>query len=153
MITRLQGEMRRFAHLASLNRYFCLESVRETKRLLKHLRDGWREQFLYAVQFSDHALPCLLPNACGLSPVELQSGDQLSMAQSDVMVRINGGKVIERTGQPWREFQLSRGVVPVWAYEHERAAGSLTVHAELEELRKYIARVSEKLFPGTSHLW
>lgn len=154
MITRLQGEMRRFAHLANLNRDFCLEMAGETKRLpqpksrmLKHLRDGWREQFLEAVQFSDHAMPCALMNACGVRPVELQSGVQLAMAQDNVLVRINGGKVREHTGQPWREFQLARGAIPVWAYEQVRAAGGMTVHAEPEGLRKYIARVSEKLFP------
>ena len=154
MITRLQGEMRRFAHLASLDRDFCLEMVSETKRLpqsksrmLRHLRDGWREQFLDAVQFSDHAMPCALLNACGLRPVELQTGVQLSMAQENVLVRINGGKVREHTGQPWREFQLARDVMPGWAYERVRAAGSMTVHAEPEGLRKFIARVSEKLFP------
>jgi len=154
MLARLQSEMRRLAHLVNLDRESCLDRAGETtrrpqpkSRMLKHLHDGWRERFLEAVQFSDHAMPCALLNACGLRPVELESGVRLSLAQDNVLVRINGGKVREHTGQPWRQFQLARGLFPDWAYEQVRAAGGMTVHAEPEALRKFIARVSEKLFP------
>ncbi|GKT20156.1 hypothetical protein AVHY2522_24905 [Acidovorax sp. SUPP2522] len=91
MLTRLQGEMRRLAHLVNLDRESCLERAGETtrtpqpkSRMLKYLPDGWREQFLDAVQFSDHAMPCALLNACGLRPVELQSGVQLSLVSCPV---------------------------------------------------------------------
>lgn len=154
MLTRLQGEMRRLAHLVNLDRESCLDRAGETtrapqpkSRMLKYLPDGWREQFLGAVQLSDHAMPCALLNACGLRPVELESGVQLSLVEDNVLVRINGGKVREHTGQPWRQFQLARGLFPDWAYEQVLAAGGMTIHAEPEALRKFMARVSEKMFP------
>lgn len=92
-------------------------------------------------------MPCAILSATGLRPVELEKGVRLVMRDDRVHVTINGGKVRSIAGQPWREFELAPEALPAWAYAEVKRLGAMTVSADTEAFRKYISRVSEKLYP------
>lgn len=156
VVTReLQLELPALGWTYLLDRDTCLAAVggkpklaSSKSRMLKRLPMGWREGFLDAVANSDqYAMPCALLDACGLRPVELEKGVAMEMKGERVQVRIHGGKVRDGAGQPWRQFELAREALPVWAYDKIKRDGSMTVSADPDALRAFIGRVSEKLFP------
>lgn len=138
-----------------LDRDVCLAAVggkpepaSSKSRMLKRLPLGWRDGFLDAVANSaQYAMPCALLDACGLRPVELEKRVAMEMKGERVQVRIEGGKVRDGAGQPWRQFELTREALPAWAYDKVKHARLLTVSADPDALRAFIGRVSEKLFP------
>ncbi|WP_133155170.1 site-specific integrase [Kinneretia aquatilis] len=155
VVKQLQQELPTLGHAYLLDRDVCLAAVgcksepaSSKSRMLKRLPMGWREGFLEAVASSaQYAMPCALLDACGLRPVELEKGVAMEMKGDRIQVRIEGGKVRDGAGQPWRQFELTREALPAWAYDKVNQATALTVSADPDALRAFIGRVSEKLFP------
>lgn len=148
-------ELSFLASVIMLDRKQCLALAGMTpsrpkskKQMLKYLPDDWRARVSNEVSASaEYGLPCALLDISGLRPVELEKGVHVTAVGDTVRIRILGGKVREHAGQPWRQFDVRRDALPPWVSKKLPSSGTLIVAADPENLRSYLGRVSERLFP------
>lgn len=121
---------------------------RSKSAMLKLLPQDWRERISLEASRSElYGLPCALLDICGLRPVELEKGVEVEVSGDRVRLRILGGKVREHAGQPWRELELRLDALPAWVRARLPSAGSRLVSADPDNMRAWLADVSERLFP------
>jgi integrase len=105
---------------------------RHSKRKdLAGLPSDWREKIL--MHLEKYRLPYLAAAVTGCRPEEITRGIEFNTADGKLTVTIQGAKVTEKSGQPWRkmEWKLPRdGMVNILATEVRQAGGSLTIFLE-----------------------
>ena len=94
--------------LVEANRGFCpiLEPAkRHSKRQdLRGLPANWREQMLVEFENSKYRTDFMIAAVTGCRPAELQKGIEIRTTSTSIAFRIEGAKVKEHQGQPWREI-------------------------------------------------
>lgn len=78
---------------------------RHSKRQdLRGLPSDWREQMLYEFESSKYRTDFMIAAVTGCRPAELQKGIEIRTTSTSITFRIEGAKVKEQQGQPWREI-------------------------------------------------
>lgn len=81
---------------------------RHSKRQdLRGLPDDWREQMLREFITSKYRTDFMIAAITGCRPAELEKGIQITTTAASITLRIEGAKVKEQQGQPWREIRYS----------------------------------------------
>ena len=146
--------MKDFIEVDALDREECLDFVGKSSERahskrsdLPHLPAGWQERFQEIIalnrQYQDAGLLLL---HCGLRPVELLKGVKVRRTPEGISVHIQGGKVRETAGQPWRSFVLDPETLPESFVHRVQINGEITVSADPELLRAYLYRLSDRVF-------
>ena len=113
------------------------------KRDLPKLPAGWQNRFLNVNQSSPtYRMAGVLLRHCGLRPKELAKGVHLEATAGGVRVRIEGAKVRQTAGQPWRQFMLLGEVLPEWFVDEVRSQASTVVRVSEDGLRAHLGRLS-----------
>lgn len=117
------------------------------KYALKNLPDGWQEQFDFVNEQSPtYRYAGVMLRYCGMRPEELERGVQVKWTEQGVDVYIQGAKVRETAGQPWRSFLLNPKLLPQWFVDELREQGSLKISKKSKSMRTHLQRLSEKVF-------
>jgi integrase len=105
---------------------------RHSKRKdLAGLPEDWPTKILMKQEM--YYLPFLTAAVTGCRPEEITKGIEFKIEDGKLTVKIQGAKVTNTAGQPWRkmEWRLPRdGLVNILATQVRQAGGSLTVHLE-----------------------
>lgn len=153
-VAELYKAVHGYIEFKSLNRQDCLDFMglvakngRSKKSDLPFLPDGWEQRFREATighpKYDDVGVLLL---HCGLRPVELATGVLVSATSEGIEIRIEGGKVRETAGQPWRTFTLDPKALPPSFVQRVRDQGTMVVSAEPDSLRLYLGRLSDQVF-------
>ena len=125
------------------------ERSESKKGTLRKLKRGWQERFLKANDSSPtYRASGLLLRFCGVRPVELEKGIRAQLIGKEVSIEVNGGKVRETAGQPWRKFRLHAAMLPDWFLLEVAEEGGKLYSAKPGSLRAHLARISAALFPA-----
>lgn len=143
-----------YIEINALHRAECLDFTglsskkgRSKRADLPHLPDGWQDRFLDITAKDDRYNDVGVVLAyCGLRPVELAMGVTVCATDAGIAVHINGGKVRQTAGQPWRSFVLEPEAMPPAFVQRVCENGELTVSAEPDALRAYLGRLSDRVF-------
>lgn len=124
----------------------CLkkEHPGKSKKLaLKKLPDGWQERFdFFNEQSPTYRYAGVLLRFCGLRPAELERGVQVQWTAQGVQVRIEGAKVRDTAGQPWRSFLLNLAMLPAWFVDELKRQGQMHISANSDSMRSHLGRLS-----------
>ena len=156
-------ELRRaFAHtlhqcnaIKHTSRDICLDwsgrssaSVESKKQALRQLPDGWRDQFIAALgATTSYRAQTTLLRFAGFRPRELEMGVTARLYGGRVELEILGAKVRAVAGQEWRKVSLDSSVLPSWLLVDLSDGKHHVYKAAPGAMRKYLNRVSERLFP------
>lgn len=90
------------------------KQIRRSKSLsVRHADADWRERIAQALQ-TKYRAAWLIQCATGCRPKELANGVKLMLRSNGVLAfRVMGAKVGKRSGQPWRDLNISAGEVGV----------------------------------------
>src|SRR5450830_111329 len=87
--------------------------VKKTSKrsMLSSLPYDWREQMLAHLSLTPHKQAFLLAAVTGLRPIEMKLGVTLTLSERHMSIRIDGAKVKENQGQPWRtiRYEIDEG--------------------------------------------
>lgn len=119
------------------------------KDVLIHAPPGWRERFLQAsARSKKYAAACVLLAICGMRPKEIEDGLIVRRRGPIVGVKINGAKVRETAGQPWRVLYMPADKFPD-SFLRQLGHGKTKVYAApVAAMRAYLHRLSPKVFPA-----
>lgn len=113
------------------------------KLALKKLPDGWQERFdFFNEQSPTYRYAGVLLRFCGLRPAELERGVQVQWTAQGVQVRIEGAKVRDTAGQPWRSFLLTHQQLPHWFVQELQDKQSMHISVGSDRLRAHLGRMS-----------
>lgn len=113
------------------------------KLALKKLPDGWQERFdFFNEQSPTYRYAGVLLRFCGLRPAELERGVQVQWTAQGVQVRIEGAKVRDTAGQPWRSFLLNLAMLPAWFVDELKRQGQMHISANSDSMRSHLGRLS-----------
>ena len=120
------------------------EHTGKSKKLaLKKLPDGWQERFdFFNEQSPTYRYAGVLLRFCGLRPAELERGVQVQWTAQGVQVRIEGAKVRDTAGQPWRSFLLNLAMLPAWFVDELKRQGQIHISANSDNMRSHLGRLS-----------
>ena len=122
---------------------------RHSKRKdLAGLPPDWREKLLMRMEM--YRLPYLAAAITGCRPEELNMGILFMIRDGELHVSIDGAKVKEKTGQPWREmsWKLPReGLVSILATAVKLAGGSMEIR--IDSPRNFSTNIRD----AAKHLW
>lgn len=117
------------------------------KHVLKNLPDGWQEQFDFVNEQSPtYRYAGVMLRYCGMRAAELERGVQVKWTEQGVDVHIQGAKVRETAGQPWRSFLLNPQLLPQWFVGELKEQGTLNISAISDNMRTHLQRLSETVF-------
>lgn len=121
------------------------------KDVLRHAPLGWRERFLeVSAQSKTYAAACALMAIFGMRPKELQDGVTVRCGRRVVGVKINGAKVRDTAGQPWRALYVPVEKFPTWFLDELSQGGAKVYAAPEAAMRSYLHRLSPRVFPPRS---
>jgi hypothetical protein len=121
---------------------------RSKKSILRLLKPNWREKFLEANESSPtYRAAGVLMRHCGFRPEELERGVHVELKGEQMLISINGAKVRDTAGQPWRKFALQTKLLPPWFVEEVAQKGSNTYQADKDNMRAHLTRLSAILYP------
>ncbi|MCV2367668.1 site-specific integrase [Roseateles oligotrophus] len=120
----------------------------KSKRLvLKKADESWREEyFRVTAQSSKYRHAALLQGLCGMRPLELERGVVVWRRGPTVAIKIQGAKVRETAGQPWRGVFIPAEKFPAWFLE-DLGSQPKTYSAPSIAMRSYLKRLSPQVFP------
>jgi len=127
-----------------------LQPRRSKRASLAGLPPDWRRQLVDRVPtYRDAALVCAVT---GCRPAELETGVQLRIEGGMLVARIDGAKVREKHGQPWRELSWSleteNDLVRELVAKVAGAGGLLTVAtASGKRFSDALAKASARIWP------
>ena len=158
-VRELQRAMQEVQTITALTWQNCQEfsgtKVRASmskKACLHKLPEGWQDRFLALNQSSPkYRIAGVLLRHCGLRPKELATGVILEATADGVSVRIEGAKVRETAGQPWRQFMLQIQVLPEWFVSAVSLQASTVVRVSEDGLRAHLGRLSEPVFNSNAN--
>lgn len=120
---------------------------RHTKRVsLRGMPSDWREQLVSAAKESRYAKEIQVIALCGCRPAELVRGVTVTRSASgDLVLRIEGAKVSERTGggQSWREVTIDADHPLAVGLEDGRYAVP-----KAKAIEEAVAHFAKRLWPG-----
>jgi hypothetical protein len=64
------------------------------------------------------------------------------MDAQGVQVRIEGAKVRDTAGQPWRSFLLNLAMLPAWFVDELKRQGQMHISANSDSMRSHLGRLS-----------
>jgi hypothetical protein len=121
---------------------------RSKKSILRFLKPNWREKFLEANESSPtYRAAGVLMRHCGFRPEELERGVLVEFQGEQMLISINGAKVRDTAGQPWRKFSLQTKLLPPWFVEEVALEGAKTYQADKDNMRTHLTRLSAFLYP------
>jgi hypothetical protein len=121
------------------------------KNVLRNAQLGWRERFLEASAKSKrYAAACVLLANCGMRPKEIEDGLTVRRGRRVVGVKINGAKVRDIAGQPWRVLFVPVEKFPAWFLDELGNGDAKVYAAPAAAMRSYLRRLSPKVFPPRS---
>jgi integrase len=123
---------------------------RHSKRKdMRGLPDDWRERIVRRSQKYRHAV--LVEAVTGCRPDELVKGVRLSITSGELIAEIDGSKVTEKSGQPWRRLSWSiESASPLVAMLVEEVRNGLST-AKIDDAKAYSGAVraaGEREWPG-----
>ena len=153
-VLALNDAVRELVAVQSLQRQGCMELAgttsrpsRSKKRILPHLPPGWQERFLDAnLSSAKYRMAGVLLRHCGMRPKELALGVTLTASSQGVQVKIDGAKVRETAGQPWRMFTLKTECLPEWFIREVKSKEKTVVRVDEDALRTHLNRLSDRVF-------
>jgi integrase len=81
---------------------------RHSKRQdIRGLPDNWREQMLSEFANSKYRTDFMIAAITGCRPAELEKGIEIKATATSITLKLEGAKVKEQQGQPWREIQYA----------------------------------------------
>lgn len=113
---------------------------RHSKRKdMRGLPDDWREKLV--ARLPNYRAAALTQAVTGCRPDELQKGVKLSIVDGRLVAEIDGSKVTEKSGQPWRRLSWSvDSDSPLVAMLLEEVRGGLAV-AKIDDAKRYSGAV------------
>lgn len=122
--------------------------AKKSKKLaLKNLPDEWQERFVFVNEQSPtYRYPGVMLRYCGMRAAELERGVQVKWTEQGVYVHIQGAKVRETAGQPWRSFLLNPKLLPQWFVDELKEQGTLNISAIGDNMRTHLGGLSETVF-------
>ncbi|MFS4552936.1 hypothetical protein [Comamonas resistens] len=122
--------------------------AKHSKKLaLKNLPDGWQERFVFVNEQSPtYRFAGVMLRYCGMRPAELERGVQVKWTEQGAQVVIQGAKVRDTAGQPWRSFLLNPKLLPQWFVDELKEHGTLNISAISDNMRTHLQRLSETVF-------
>ena len=153
-VERLHAAASRLSTLRSLSRAAALgmtghkrRRASSKKEVLKVVDDDWRNRFLALTSSNEtYKVACLLTMLCGLRPEEMQRGVLVKRHGPNLAIKVEGAKVGEHSGQPWRGFMGPVSLVPSW-FVDELGDDLKTFSANKDNMRSYLYRLSPAVFP------
>ena len=121
----------------------------DLKKIEKAFPD-WRTRILSGCRGSPYEEQISLLDLVGCRPQELTHGVQITLDNDGKLrVRIEGAKVTETSGQPWREILIDESVVPGHWLNAVKVQGTHRIELTSKDaLRSYLDRLSKKVLPG-----
>jgi hypothetical protein len=124
------------------------ETPNSKKNVLRHAQHGWRERFRKASAKSKrYAAACVLLDICGMRPKEIENGVTVRHRHGIVGVKIEGAKVRDIAGQPWRVLFVPADKFPAWFLDELGHGHAKVYAAPAAAMRSYLYRLSTKVFP------
>ncbi len=122
--------------------------VESKKQALRQLPEDWREQFISALDATTtYRAQTTILRFAGFRPRELEMGVTARLFEGRVELEILGAKVRAVAGQEWRKVSLDSSVLPSWLLVELSDGKHHVYKAAPGAMRKYLNRVSERLFP------
>ena len=142
--------IRELTHKECMQRsHAAAKKSRSKKDDLQYLDGQWRDRFMHYIQNSQtykHA--SVLLRHCGMRPEELEKGVQVELKKHKVVVGIEGAKVRETAGQPWRLLILDARQLPAWFIHDVSAHKFMKVQVKKDNFRKYLNGLTERVLQG-----
>ncbi|MEG1065043.1 MAG: site-specific integrase [Comamonas sp.] len=156
LVPSIQAAMHELLGIRELTHKECMQhshaaakKSRSKKDDLQYLDDQWRDRFMQHIQSSPtykHA--SVLLRHCGMRPEELDKGVQVELKKNKVVVGIEGAKVRETAGQPWRLLILDAQQLPAWFINDLSAHKIIKVQVKKDNFRKYLNGLTERVLRG-----
>lgn len=156
LVPSIQAAMQELRCIRQLTHKECMQhshaaakKSRSKKDDLQYLDDQWRDRFMQHIQSSPtykHA--SVLLRHCGMRPEELDKGVQVKLKKNKVVVGIEGAKVRETAGQPWRLLILDAQQLPAWFIHDLSAHKIMKVQVKKDNFRKYLNGLTERVLQG-----
>jgi integrase len=108
---------------------------------------GWRDFMVKRSENRTYGEAIWLMAATGCRPQELVEGVRVRLNDSHVTVKIDGAKVGNQSGQPWRELDVSYRNMPI-SLRHKYEGDDIVVRiTSTAGLRKSVASIGRALWP------
>ena len=116
---------------------------------LRYLDAQWRDRFIhYCERSPTYKHASVLLRYCGMRPEELEKGVQVQLRDRRIEVRIEGGKVRNTAGQPWRVIKLHVPRLPVWFVEDVALGKVKAVKVNKDSFRAYLNGLTDRVLRG-----
>lgn len=134
--------------------------LRPTESKLNHLKrisakyPDWVERMQNAMRYSMYSDAIQVIELMGCRPIELVEGIEISLGDPGwfSLKVLHGGKVTEKSGQPWREISLPAAKLPInWA-QALRTSGTFVVRInDRDEFRNALQQASRAALPNVPY--
>lgn len=154
-INQAVKELRSLRHLTYA---FCsgwedipVKSPRSKRYALEYLDEYWPTRFIEQCYSSaTYRNACVLLRFCGMRPEELELGVQVQRDRQMVAVKIQGAKVRETAGQPWRKFLLHAEHLPTWFVNDLPTHDSVEFKVNKDNFRTYLNGLTDRVLQGAA---
>lgn len=126
------------------------KSKRYDLAVLERTQPLWLLRFLLGMRRTYYLDAIYVLLLCGCRPEELEKGVRIAWSGTgDFTLHVNGAKVTQTSGQPWRLFSFDSSALPkAWAKKLARQ-GSIEVRiASKDALRRSMTDVSKRVLRG-----
>lgn len=116
---------------------------------LRYLDAQWRDRFIhYCERSSTYKHASVLLRYCGMRPEELEKGVLVQLRGKRIEVRIEGGKVRDTAGQPWRVIKLHIPRLPAWFVQDVAMGKIKEVKVNKDSFRAYLNGLTDRVLHG-----